>query len=1134
MKKIFSRMSKTIAGVAFLFIAFSSCENFMKGSEVREEISEAIKYNNTASCTIILKSDAAMGSFLAQKEDVKVGYPIEIQFELNSEAYSFEGLEAVSQSDMTTPLTSYVEFEKKEIKNNYYKYKLTVLKESNDILIRPVCKLLPAVSEFYPPFVPDGYDQDTTIKITFNKAVDVQSFADILNFSKLKIYSGGENLASYYQTPYFSEDNKTLYVPTVKGKNILNVTQNLNKDIEFDFDWTGAKDVDGMNIADSQSVHTYTIRINSKIDSIPPVLSACHVFSNSDPTSWNYRELTELPCEEWTTTATEQFPHGNFSQNHVSKIFIQMDGYDNGGGIAKLCVRETKIRDASNWAEVSDEYRPIPVETAYDLTKLNISDTNDNKNKTYSINHQFTDMWDGVSLIEIWFQDYSGLKSDIKRYNIINKNEQMTVLFEASINSSKIINYSAVHNEENDSYELGLQFNEFQQIVFPHASYKNENDYYPTNLYSKANFIIEFFDNEESVYKISNIHYNNQNVAFIKDTINELVADYRFNVDHTNVMKIKVENESGNIYELNCEIPKIPQISYIYDDNSRIIVSDEDYKEKKECYSTSVTFLYTYQADENSEPSEIKKLNLADFNSMDNGIYNLYACRQVRYYVMSPFMTLYSGYIKEKPYVYYKGISSSQTPVTSFSAFTLPQDSQIDYKKNSDKVKLSVDVNFPNDGNTYAIRFVSSDNEFVSYDKTVMIKNGFNYSVSLLAYNAQGVLIGESSAQQLDLTKNDTFAPVIEFKDCYKYQHSANNRDGNSLNKGFVSSNYLELTTNIYDISSGKTPSYNIKALEYYFIPYGEITFSSMDGGIAAVPAERIIAASVKSGKIEKTTPFIENEKVLIPYDGLPSRYYYLYVVIKDNSNLCNSYSVLVDELAQVKHYITDIIPEVNYADSKLIIDLPLIYNAYIVAPGLVNRTKPDTSDYCFIKEQKVQNGKWIDITEPENGFDYLFIPPLYENEKLKNWRYEDSIDHDSQFIKINVRYKYSSDNGVFAKPLIVYPDYYKSLGTVNEIVCESKNILQGANGLQIYYDQAFLAHTMYCSQKITQTSGSEEAYEWLSNAQETGIEEHMGGSNSTYTYANSHYKDIPKGYYYTTIVHFADGDIAMSEIKQK
>ena len=35
-------------------------------------------------------------------------------------------------------------------------------------------------------------------------------------------------------------------------------------------------------------------------------------------------------------------------------------------------------------------------------------------------------------------------------------------------------------------------------------------------------------------------------------------------------------------------------------------------------------------------------------------------------------------------------------------------------------------------------------------------------------------------------------------------------------------------------------------------------------------------------------------------------------------------------------------------------------------------------------------------------------------------------------------------------------------------------------------------------------------------------------------TYGDDKIKDIPSGYYYTTIVHFADGTTLMGEVKQK
>ena len=131
MKKSFPSFIKTLLFNVLFCIAFTSCQNFMKGSEIRDEITDIIKYNNTPSCTIILKSENTMGEFLAQKETAKIGYPIEIQYELNTEDFVFEKLEAVNQNDKNISLADYVELELLNVKKGIYKYKITLLKKSD-------------------------------------------------------------------------------------------------------------------------------------------------------------------------------------------------------------------------------------------------------------------------------------------------------------------------------------------------------------------------------------------------------------------------------------------------------------------------------------------------------------------------------------------------------------------------------------------------------------------------------------------------------------------------------------------------------------------------------------------------------------------------------------------------------------------------------------------------------------------------------------------------------------------------------------------------------------------------------------------------------------------------------------------
>lgn len=135
-----------VRGGLLALTLFASCDNFLKnGQEVKDEVLDAIAYNNAPSCTVSFSAEG-MGEFLGnKKETFKVGYAQQVQFEVYLDDWDFTGLEAVTNDSKKTPLTNYVEFESADSDDSnssrgIYKFNVTVLKESSDILIRPVCR----------------------------------------------------------------------------------------------------------------------------------------------------------------------------------------------------------------------------------------------------------------------------------------------------------------------------------------------------------------------------------------------------------------------------------------------------------------------------------------------------------------------------------------------------------------------------------------------------------------------------------------------------------------------------------------------------------------------------------------------------------------------------------------------------------------------------------------------------------------------------------------------------------------------------------------------------------------------------------------------------------------------------------
>lgn len=250
-----------------------SCSDFFESNDFKEKLDKDIAYAQAKECRLIIKSDSKYGAFLSDGEkSCKVGYTTSVQFTVNQNDYKFNGLEAVSAKDPSVSYNSLVEFTttEKDEKNGTYKITIKLLKEANDILIRPNCILLPKITAITPNFESSGVDQDTPIEITFNKAMEAESFA---GFSGLSITSDGEELGEYFSEIYFYEDNTKLYIlplAAVDNSKLLlqpsGSVQTRNITIAFKFSGN-EKDCNGLAITQNKE---YTYKINTNLGNSLP------------------------------------------------------------------------------------------------------------------------------------------------------------------------------------------------------------------------------------------------------------------------------------------------------------------------------------------------------------------------------------------------------------------------------------------------------------------------------------------------------------------------------------------------------------------------------------------------------------------------------------------------------------------------------------------------------------------------------------------------------------------------------------------------------------------------------------------------------------------------------------------------
>lgn len=334
------------------------------------------------------------------------------------------------------------------------------------------------------------------------------------------------------------------------------------------------------------------------------------------------------------------------------------------------------------------------------------------------------------------------------------------------------------------------------------------------------------------------------------------------------------------------------------------------------------------------------------------------------------------------------------------------------------------------------------------------------------------------------------------------------------------------------------------------------------------------------SGEFNKTistltdTYYNNLSYLTIPYAGIDFGDYYIYSYLEDNSPLKNNYLKVAPYL--MRYYIANYVPEVSFETVESVDQIKVSAQpygrihrrteSYPVANELQNDEQHIHGN--FVNIQKLEDNSWTPCVEFDNQPNYSRSTiarmkdvdgkdSFYVGNIAADTRYYytvDCSDYENQFMQVIVNYtstNWSDGVGygrwdfeiVQSQPLYVYPDYLRYKGTANEIVCNNKNWIVGANGYQIFTDNPVFVHTMYCSKDLSAAlyiecrgTATTEQYirEWEARAQETGIVTYTGTTNTSFTYGSDNLKEIPDGYYYTTIVHFADGTTLIGDVKQK
>ena len=1064
----------------------TDCDGLKVSGKINHTYRINQNYGNQKKVKVLVRTVDGTGSFLSDGEkECTVGYSLgELQFTLNKADYYFKCLEAVSKNDAKVSRAEKVSFTEtdSDSERGIYKYKVTVTEEADDILIQPKCILLPKARASYPVSDNTTYQQDTSIKVYFNKKIKLSDFADENGFLKnIEIKSGDTNLLDtsggklpYYKAPYLEDEDKTLVIPIVKGNYIIK--DNSTKEISVSVKLEGLKDaVEGENADFAQASYDFNFKINSTKDSVPPQFKVLRL-ARTEQDARNGTNL--ITMDEFTHYAAKANFGGdstkvaeNIQNHHVNKVWIYFEGEDADSGVAGLEIREQLIRNKMGAVIQGSIY-------GYNNPGLKsrnyIVNTTDNASLSECIEYIFNSDDDGVVKLDFILHDKAENKTednliksldlikdtvcelDIQLYNTsgyVNENQQIYPFNFQLIPT--LLSYDYMKDIDGEKYQ--------DSFLFP-----NEEDE------SVAARIAGIFYgyNEENLHivdseLISNVtKYSNYYKAYFYETHFVVNADPYKNL----IIKIMIQDTVGNTKYVTKTLPAamdvlFADLSKLQEDNSTTIMIDNSnqsefylrpkYKNNLENSDGSLL--------EAKGPYATSLIRVENLFSYGDGYYYLYVCySEDRPQGNNRNLSSYLGksiLIKKEGNAY--SIVNAETQVTPVSQNDVPEfevqvaqpvvnagvrNIKITYKNFEPNPKLKYLIHYKAqspgtaEGYSASVNF-SVPSEYCSYDFWAVVMNEQNDKYESL------VPITEELVE-------DNIPPVIN---ATLYRGAPG-----QLLFSDVSQAYSTMTIKIQD---QKLKNDNDIAKIKYVLSNtnSEIIDWKNDTRIMETPIKELADTASTS---------IWGFDIITYEQDFPN---YCYVLVQD---LAGNYSQDQYLCRAEKTYS----PKINYSNGAFSISVSNINKQFINSNNYWQSCEDSTNTITLSAAEKksfVLLHSWNKLDTGSTGYKYMYADPIY-----------------------------------------FYPDYY-----ISNLECDLKNISAGLFGYDISADQPCFAHTMYYPYNL-----GNAAEVWINRGQETGVV--MKKKSFTYFYDNTN--GVPSGYYYTTVVHFADGTTLMTDVKQK
>ena len=190
-------------------LLFTSCENFLKGANVRQELEEAIEIANASPVTYYVIADQGSGTVTSNQLRLKKKESFDIMF-IPNDGWKFIGWEVLDR-DTDEVVENSISFKDAKALET----KGTVLAARENLYIHPKCVMLPTMISHSPNDENQANYANTPIIINFNMELQEENFAtegSLSNYNYISITQGNNSLTKYFENPALNADKTSVTI----------------------------------------------------------------------------------------------------------------------------------------------------------------------------------------------------------------------------------------------------------------------------------------------------------------------------------------------------------------------------------------------------------------------------------------------------------------------------------------------------------------------------------------------------------------------------------------------------------------------------------------------------------------------------------------------------------------------------------------------------------------------------------------------------------------------------------------------------------------------------------------------------------------------------------------------------------